>query len=144
MFRNCIARHITSLFIIAFVCLNAGGAVCVAYCQSALEAIAASEEHWPLKKKAAHCDPAQSDQQEKASAAVGNEINCCPMTLSFVGAPFEKRTFHFETAEFPVIAKSDFAAPATLISSRQTFPPAYRGPPRDRRVERLKHCIIRI
>jgi len=136
--------RLIAIFLVAFVCLNAGGTVCVAYCQSAMEAIAAGEEHCPLKKKAEHCDPQPQEKHDTAARAVGESIDCCTMTLSFVGAPFEKRAFSSETAEISVSVKTKFTSPAGFLTTFKTSPPAYRGPPLDRRADRVKHCLIRI
>src|SRR5688500_5530036 len=121
-------NKVIAIFLVAFVCLNAGGAVCVAYCQSAMEAIAASEDHRP-QKKAAHCDPAGGNRQETADAVESSKPDCCTMTLSFVGAPIEKRTISFETAEQVIAVKPNFTGPAIFRPSGQSSPPAYRGPP---------------
>ena|SRR5215211_5631670 len=134
-----------AVFLVAFVCLNAGGAMCVAYCQSALEKVSASTEHCPLKKKGNHCDP---DSPERAGAPTNsvssNEVDCCPMTVGFVGGPIEKKTVTFETAAVAVVATIRHEAPTFPDKAAQILPPAYRGPPLDRRVERVKNCVIRI
>lgn len=136
--------RLIAVFLVAFVCLNAGGTVCVAYCQSAMDAIASSEEHCPLKKKAEHCDPQPPNNKDSAAKAAGEAIDCCPMTLSFVGAPFEKRVISADTADIPASVKTKFTSPVAFLTPFATSPPAYRGPPLDRRGDRVKHCLIRI
>ena len=133
-----------AIFLVAFVCLNAGGAVCVAFCQSAVEAIAASQDHCPLKKKAAHCDPQPRDNKDTAAKAAGEATDCCPMTLSFVGAPFEKRAISSETAAIAASVQTNFTIRAGFLTAFTSSPPAYRGPPLDRRLDRVKRCLIRI
>lgn len=133
------------IFLVAFVCLNAGGAVCVAYCRTVVEAVAASSDHCPLKKKASHCDPAKKGETASAEDSVGaDRIDFCTMTVSFIGAPIEKRTFSLEisAAAVPTWSTADF--PISFQAARQNPPPAYRGPPLDRRIERIKHRLIRI
>jgi hypothetical protein len=134
-----------AVFLVAFVCLNAGGAMCVAYCQSALEKVSASTEHCPLKKKADHCDPDLTEEAGATANSFGsNEIDCCPMTVSFIGGPIEKRSITFETAAISAVATIRHEAPTLPHKALQILPAAYRGPPMDRRVERVKNCIIRI
>lgn len=138
--------RLVAVFLVAFVCLNAGGFVCVAYCQSSMRSLAAAANHFPLQKKADHCDPSKSENgSREASDSVGTDkIECCRMAFNFVGGPLEKRTFSGETAAAPVAIEIDWTPPALSAGLRQNPPPAYRGPPLDRRGERLKHCVIRI
>ena len=139
---------LVAMFVVAFVCLNAGGFVCVAHCQASLRSLAASRDHCPLKKKSGHCDPAKFENSGSAaetSDSIGtNKIECCRMAFSFIAAPLEKRAFSIAAAATPVVVRIEPVTPAAFDIARQTPPPAYRGPPLDRRVERLKHCIIRI
>jgi len=134
-----------AVFLVAFACLNVGGAMCVAYCQSVLERASASAEHCPLKKKADLCDHDSSGQAEAPANSVGsNEVDCCPMTVGFVGGPIEKRTVTFETAAVAVVATLRHETPTLSDKAAQILPPAYREPPLDRRAERVKNCVIRI
>ncbi len=118
-------------FVIAFVCLNAGGAVCVAYCQS-YEIAAAESEHCPLKKPASeHCDKSVKDSYEQASVNIPmGELDCCPMTVSFFAAPVEKNSYSVvEISTAAVVSRADHSLVA--IGTRPTFPYTfnYRGPP---------------
>ena len=134
-----------AIFLVTFVCLNAGGAVCVAYCQTAMETLSASQDHCPLKKKASHCDPELQNNGFSAAESVGNgQIDCCAMTVSLIAAPIEKRTSLFGSAAALVSVKFRTDFPAALEPAWQISPPRYRGPPLDRRADRLKHRIIRI
>jgi len=136
---------LVSIFLVAFVCLNAGGAVCVAFCQTTLESVSAPPEHCPLKKKAGHCDPAGEDKNKPAAESIGDgQVDCCPMTVSFVAAPFESKTYSFETPAIAALAKTRFREPAEFQTVQDSPRYAYRGPPLDRRVDRIKHCILRI
>lgn len=144
MRQSSLEIKLIALFVVAFVCLNAGGAVCVAYCRSTLESVA-SAEHCPLQKAKNHCDhQATEDANESASAIRTNPADCCPMTISFIGAPIEKRSAFFEQAVVPAeVVPGQFV----FSYSFKPFSPsidAYRGPPLDRRGDRLKHRLIRI
>lgn len=134
-----------AIFVVVFICLNAGGFVCVAYCQSSLKSFADSQDHCPLQKSSEHCDPAEKADLPDGADSIGtNKIECCRMAFSFIAAPLEKRTFSAQVATLPVIVQLDPVKPTVFADSRQTPLPTYRGPPLDRRVERLKHCLIRI
>ena len=144
MHSKSLKTRLVAIFLVAFVCLNAGGTICVAYCQSAMEAIASSEDHCLLKKKADHGDPQPQEKRDSAAKAAGNTMDWCPMTLSFVGAPLEKRAFSSGTIVLSDAVKTNIPSPAAFPSSDRSSPPTYRGPPLDRRVDRVKHCLIRI
>lgn len=131
-----------AVFVIAFVCLNAMGAVCVAYCRTS--SLSAHEtQHELVKKVVHHCDKMPVDPVERAIGA--EQFDCCPMTVGFLGAPIEKSSFQYE----PILAafvSSTSNLPALLtpqsVSGKLT---AYAGPPpRDRRPDRLKHRLLRI
>lgn len=146
MHARSIKVKLIAIFLVAFVCLNAGGSICVAYCQAALETLAASKDRCPLKKKASHCDPGKADSNDLAADSIGSDkIDCCTMPVSFIGAPVEKRVFSFETAApAAAVVKVVWDFPVTFRSARQRHSPVYRGPPLDRRTERIKHKVIRI
>lgn len=141
MFRLRLIRKLTSIFVAAFICLNAGGAMCVAYCQ-AFDTVAESE-HCPLKKTSEDCD-GQAEQSSDSAAVLGHELDCCPMTVSFFAGPIEKSSFSFDAAaEIAEVPQTSIAVRfAGLTFSDRSY--SYRGPPLDRRTDRLKHCLIRI
>ncbi|MGD9589080.1 MAG: hypothetical protein AB7V11_09260 [Pyrinomonadaceae bacterium] len=144
MYQKTVKTKLIAIFLVLFVCLNGGGVLCVAYCQSAFESASAPPEHCPLKKKADHCDPDKSQPDHSVASATDSEMDCCPLTLSFVGGPIEIRSFSYgPTAILPLSIVLPEPV-AFRVSSGQTPPSAYRGPPLDRRIERLKNCIIRI
>ena len=143
MLRNRIVTRFVALFVVAFICLNAGGAVCVAYCQTFDQKV--DFGHSSLQKSSGHCDRAADqlgDSNEIANPT--GDMDCCPFTTSFVAAPVEKSSLAFDAvATSPsqnVQVSPVFVAthPRTLIGT------AYRGPPMDRRIDRLKHCVLRI
>ena len=130
-----------ALFVVAFICLNAGGALCVGYCQT-FEVAAEEAEHCPLKKATHHCD---TDKGSTDAIAIGsNEMDCCPMTVSFFGAPVEKQ-FRYSPVVATTVLETRPVRPTFVAvhSFAATF--SYRGPPPlDRRVERIKHSLLRI
>lgn len=139
MFRTKLASKATALFVIAFICLNAGGTMCVAYCQTF--DIAAEPEHCPLKKLSEHCDKGEANTHSVANTG---EFDCCPMTVSFFAGPIEKNSFSFDSASPSVtvhyeLSQRIFVADRSLHSFTH-----YRGPPLDRRTDRLKFCVLRI
>jgi len=144
MHPKSVKTKLIAIFLVLFVCLNGGGALCVAYCQAVLETVSAPAEHCPLKKKADHCDPDGPEKDTASAVASSHELDCCPLTLSFVCGPIETKRFSFESAAVALIADVPTGSPAIPVLTVESPPPAYRGPPLDRRVERVKNCIIRI
>lgn len=71
-------------------------------------------------------------------------MDCCPLTLSFVGGPIETKKVSWEMAAVVLTAAVPSEPPAFASLAVNTTQPTYRGPPLNRRIERLKHCIIRI
>lgn len=141
MFRSRIAKHITALFIVAFVCLNVGGAACVAYCQAF---DLSKTEHCPLQKVSNHCDKTSKRVSDPDAITAADEVDCCPFAVTFIAAPVENTNYSFNTAAaIPVQALS--ISPVFVAGRKQvTKGIAYRGPPMDRRIDRLKNCLIRI
>ena len=146
MQRSSLTTRLIAIFLVAFVCLNAGGALCVAYCQSSFEAAHEQNDHYPLNKKAGHCDPEQQDRDSQNFAAVGSsELDCCPMTVSFIAAPIEKNSFSVKVPVTALVASFEPTEPAVFSRIKLNVPAAYRGPPPlDRRISRLKNGVIRI
>ena len=144
MFRRPIFARFTALFVVAFVCLNAGGVVCVAYCKGFDRK--AEKEHCPLQKLSKHCNKVKD--QYKGSNAINTpdcEMDCCPFTANiFIAAPIESSKASADlVAATPV---QNLLTPPTFAANpwRNFIDIAYRGPPLDRRIDRLKNCIIRI
>ena len=134
--------RLTALFVVAFICLNAGGTVCVAYCQSFMRAVDTAE-HCPLKKADSHCN--KKSNVEQPSHAVGvDEMFCCSVSVGFLPAPIEK-SFRFVTIVSTAVVDTRTFEPrlVSIPGFVSTFD--YRGPPPlDRRVERIKHRLLRI
>ena len=142
MFRHSIKIRFLALFVVAFICLNAGGAMCVAYCRGT-EAVEPESDHCPLEKLEEHFDRAGD---EKRSAVVRtSEIDCCPMTVSFFAAPLEQVTFKFQAAASAAVSVSyeHPTRPRSQVRSVEIIP--YRGPPLlDCRTDRIKYRLLRI
>ena len=146
MHRRSLTTKLIAIFLVAFVCLNAGGALCVAYCQSSFEAAQEQKDHCPLTKKAGHCDPEQQMRDGNRFASIGSsEIDCCPMTVSFIAAPVEKNSFPVKAPATALVLPFRPTEPALLKGTKVYVPSAYRGPPPlDLRLSRLKNSVIRI
>ena len=132
------------MFVVAFICLNAGGAVCVAYCRSYMPATDTAE-HCPLKKTDSHCNKKSNiETPGDATAVAGDEIFCCSVTAGFLPAPVEKSYRFVAVVLAPVVGTPTLEAPvASIPGFVSTFD--YRGPPPlDRRIERIKHRLLRI
>ena len=136
-----------ALFVLIFVCLNASGAVCVAYCRG-FETKKAVTRHCPLQKAAAkHCN---HTSQQKAPThdsivSVSDGFEFCPMTVTFLAATIETRSL--VPAEPVLSAVVDpKRVVVSLVIDRDIAPDInYRGPPLlDRRTERIKHRILLI
>lgn len=141
MYAKSLKIKLIAIFLAAFVCLNAGGMLCVTYCSAADFAIAPAHE--PV---ADHCGTAgQTSADPDAEAASGTSLDCCQMAASFIAAPVEKK---FHSSDATAIAVQPEPPRVLAFSTRiaRVPPPsdAYRGPPMDRRLERLRQCVIRI
>jgi hypothetical protein len=143
MFRHKALVRFIAIFVAAFICMNAGGAMCVAYCQGFAKA--AETEHCPLQKASHHCNKAKTEG-DPSSESIGSHFDdCCPMTVSFFASPVEKTFSSFEAAAESLMPRTEYSHPVIgpvrpLTATRRYFGP----PPLDRRIDRLKHCIIRI
>ena len=128
-------------FLLLFVCMNAGGTVCVAYCRSVV--LNAADAHCPLAKNGHHCDRStKADSNEPSISAT--KFDCCPMIVSFIPGTLEpKQTFGTATDAVPA---TDFNVSLIVVVSRYRFQniPAYRGPPKDERVLHITNRVLRI
>jgi|SRR5687767_6672370 len=144
MITHSIKTKILALFVVAFVCLNAGGAVCVTYCQT-FEITAEESEHCPLKKTEDHCDKGASEPRADAIAFGGDELDCCPMTVSFFAGPIEKASFDISPIVATLVVKTTVLRRSEIFIRTFTSAFDYRGPPPlDRRVDRIKHRLLLI
>ena len=131
------------MFVLAFLCLNAGGVFCIAYCQGGLSAGA---EHCPRAAARAHCPHSQTQAATNTSPAVeGYAVKCCLLPIGIFAAPIKAGTLITDTtlapATVPLTMQPQlFAAAAT----HQLSDNHYRPPPNDKRVERIRNQVFRI
>ena len=144
MLRGKATTKLIAFFVVAFICLNAGGAMCVAYCQTF--EFTPEPEHCPLKRLSGDCHKAKVDDRTLHFSAEGNNTDCCPMTVSFVAGPLDTHSLSFDKQP-TVIAIEKFEERRRLVKLESLFArhSTYRGPPPlDRRIERIKRRLLRI
>ena len=138
-----INTKLISLFVIAFLCMNAGAILCLAYCGQAMKA---SAEHCPLQKAAAHCPHSKTRQATQSSnpSWEGSSVKCCVLPVSVFAAPLQIKA-GIETTT-PVTASPEVVLTATIvpIHSRQIPKFYYRPPPNDHRMDRIRNQVFRI
>ena len=138
-----INTKLISLFVIAFLCMNAGAILCLAYCGQAMKA---SAEHCPLQKAAAHCPHSKTRQTTPTSnpSWEASSVKCCVLPVSVFAAPLQIKA-GIETTT-PVTASPEVVLTATIvpIHSRQIPKFYYRPPPNDRRIDRIRNQVFRI
>ena len=142
MNRHSAQTKLISLFVLAFICLNAGGAVCVAYCRTSDGASPNSAVGTPVH----HCEKAAKETGRTGPAiSASRELRPCPMTVSFIAAPVEKHTLPTYKAQAAATPPIRRFVPAIPIFTPAVIPISYRGPPPlDRRVERIKQRVLLI
>lgn len=133
-----------AMFVLAFLCLNVGGVLCLTYCSQMAMAAHAKTDDSHLSD---HCRRARQGAEEKNqnSSFNADEAACCMMPIALFAAPLEKRTTFITVlvAEVPAAVEFDHSAPA-LVGHEELAVPVYRPPPLDHRVDRLLNCVIRI
>ena len=142
-----IKTKLLSIFVLAFLCLNAGGAVCLVYCTAPLQQAATASEHCPLPKASqAHCPHANRSETPKGNATVAeaNEVSCCSLAINVLVAPIERKQVSHDLVavvpEKPVVSTPVFAT-SSVTSFRSL---EIRTLIRDRRFERIKNRVFRI
>src|SRR3954470_3749754 len=142
-----IKTKLLSLFVLTFLCLNAGGAVCLAYCQGGASYKAESAEHCPLPANTAHC-PLHADMPaeptENTDAATSNAVQCCTLAINLFAAPLEQKQVSQEVVLVPAVEPLAVAAVFVLVALSSPRSVTVGPPLLDKRVERLKHCVFRI
>ena len=129
-------------FLLLFVCMNAGGAVCVAYCRGVV--LNAKSDHCPLAKQQRHCDKPAPIESDGKTALAAIKLDCCPMLVSFIPGTLEaKQQFDLTSVVTAVVKPGSTALPHVPRHRFETIP-AYRGPPKDERVLHITNRIIRI
>ena len=149
MTQRSTTKKILAAFVLAFLCLNVGGLVCLTYCsQIAMASAMPSSDDSHLSE---HCRRAKKEAEEKdqnAEKISATVASCCMMPVSMFAVPLEKQT----RATLVLVADSvpavnveiyRFASPS-IVSLHIDPTPVYRPPPLDRRGERILHSVIRI
>ncbi len=139
-------KRILAAFVLAFLCLNVGGVLCLTYCSQIAMASAVpatSDSHL-----SEHCRKAKQAAEEKnldSSRLQAAEASCCMLPVTMFSAPVEKRA-EFSVnlvVEAPPEIRFELTAPVFSAHSSIAIP-VYRPPPLDRRFERILHSVIRI
>lgn len=138
-----LSTKVLSIFVIGFVCLNAFGAVCVAYCQ-AFVIKEAEASHCPMAANEGHHGNMREEPASPVAAVTDESLDYCPLTITFVAAPIEaSQKAPAPPAELPV--EQNYSPLWTGRPHDSAFSKnAYRGPPLDRRIDRVKNCILLI
>ena len=140
-----VKTRLASLFILTFLCLNAGGAVCLAYCESA-SAQDAQAEHCPLKKATPDCHHSAQQSQPSTDAATleSESVTCCTLAINVFIAPIERKQVDQEIAAVVLHPSAVVGAEFLLRTSNAPQRSIFVGPQLDRRVERIRHRVFRI
>lgn len=142
-------KKILAAFVLAFLCLNVGGLVCLTYCsQIAMASAMPSSDGSYLSE---HCRRAKKEAEEKdqnAEKISATAASCCMMPVSMFAVPLEKQTrasfvLAADTAPAANVEIYSFSSPS-IVSLPIDPAPVYRPPPLDRRGERILHSVIRI
>lgn len=134
-----------SVFVLTFLCLNAEGALCVAYCQGAAKA-EVKADHCPLAKFGAHC-PKSKNSMPDAAAYVefsDNSMDCCVLSVSLIAAPIEKRQNIVAVTPPTVIEPIRFYIPVKVPVNERVYLSGYSPPLADRQSTHLKNQVFRI
>ena len=135
-------QKLISMFVLAFLCLNAVGFLCLAYCGGVVKAQA---EHCPLKKTAPHCPHSQTPVKPSDDASISSfSIKCCMLPIGIVGTPTEVKA-NVDVAPATVVTVNPPQVQWTPASVSRDIPDLfYRPPPNDRRTDRIRNRVFRI
>lgn len=139
-------KRILAAFVLAFLCLNVGGVLCLTYCtQIAMAAAPAVADDSHLSD---HCRKAKQTAEENnkdSSRLQAGEASCCMLPVAMFSAPVEKRSELAVHLVAQARAEARFELTAPVFSAHSSIAiPVYRPPPLDRRGERILHSVIRI
>lgn len=139
-------QRFLAVFVLAFVCLNAGGALCLAYCSDWTSSTTASvpdESHL-----SEHCKRIKREAEERSKSSLSieaAEAACCMLPTALFAAPLENRQSDVKFVAVPAAAGQDVPTTSQRAVAKEPADlPVYRPPPIDRRGERLFHGVIRI
>lgn len=142
-------KRAMAAFVLAFLCLNAIGTLCLSYCSGLAALTASAETRSDDSHLSEHCramKAAAIEQDRDREKVYAIEPACCMMPVAMLAVPIE-RSVQFDTADAPAAMPASFeyafeAASASRSNSIQQ--PVYRPPPLDRRIDRQLNCVIRI
>lgn len=138
-----ITTRVLTVFVLAFICLNGFGALCVAYCQT-VEASYEKADHCPIGNGLSTKAMLAAVPDVPAVTDIGADDDCCPLTVTFVAAPIESK----QQTPAPSVMMAELSyIDHVLLKVERPFSnsiPPYRGPPIDRRLDRVMHCVLLI
>src|SRR5437762_8351684 len=109
--------RLLAFFVVAFLCLNAGAFLCLAYCGKAM---AAAAENCPLKKAGvSHCPHSQTANRKNDESFAGSSVTCCVLPIGVFGVPLDSKAGVITSAPIAVAVKKIDLVPAVLAASRQ-------------------------
>ena len=137
--------RLLAVFVVAFLCLNAGALACLAYCEIGSTAAAS---HCPLQKAGAPSCPlsqlgAKKGQNEN-DAVAGTAMACCMMPVGVLGVPLEAKAGTITALPLTAAVEKVEFAPVAFTAPRQISKFYYRPPPNDARLERVRNQVFRI
>lgn len=149
MIRGISGSRALAVFVLAFLCLNAAGALCLTWClqgpamSRGKVGISADDSHL-----SEHCRQIkrQAERANKDSSSVeAVEAACCMMPVALFAAPVEKRAELGKLVAVAAMPAVDIEfAPPVVAYQRTHAKPVYRPPPVDHGQDRLLNCVIRI
>jgi hypothetical protein len=131
---------VLAIFLLAFVCLNAGGAACLAYCETFEISDA---DHCPLSRKSDHCNGA-AEPSNSSEFIESTSVDCCQLPLAIIAVPVvntESREKPAQAVQSTVVA---YTAPIFTTAIRHASDKFYRPPPKDGSRLRFHHCTFLI
>ena len=140
------ATRFLSLFVVAFLCLNPGAVICLAYCSHNVQV---NTVHCPLKKAGADCPHSRAKTtttttpKDTSSVDTGSARGCV-MPVNIIAAPLESKVGIYATAVTNVNINKIALANVALVRTRQIPKFYYRPPPNDRRIDRILNQVFRI
>ena len=138
-------KRTMAAFVLAFLCLNVGGILCLTYCTQIAMAAPAAGDDSHLSDRCRKAKQATEEKNKDSSRLQAGEASCCMLPVAMFSAPVEKRPGF--AVKLAVQARSEirFELTAPVFSAHTSITiPVYRPPPLDRRGERILHSVIRI
>lgn len=136
---------LVTLFVLAFLCINVGGTVCLAYCGGGVTTAKASSDHCLHHKAQRHHHSIKSKSNVSVSAsAESGPVICSSLAINLFSAPLEKKQ---SPADAVLVSQQPVVRSITVPTSyvNGTLPPLLFTPPKiDTRDLRVKNCVIRI